>query len=103
MMLFQIVLCCRGAISHCAPTLSGRHIFTQPLSIHSNCSLGTAYGLNRYDGYNFKLFTREDNALQANANIAHIREDEEGRLWLHGGLRATAGPLRRRPNTLFYT
>ncbi|MCO6480467.1 MAG: hypothetical protein J5I94_27745, partial [Phaeodactylibacter sp.] len=44
--------------------------------------VATAYGLNRYDGYNFKLFIREENSRQANAKIACIREDEAGRLWL---------------------
>ena len=43
---------------------------------------GTAYGLNQYNGYEFKLFTKEGNALHANTNIARIREDEKGRLWL---------------------
>lgn len=43
---------------------------------------GTAYGLNRFDGYNFKLFTREENALSTNTNITRIIEDDAGRLWL---------------------
>lgn len=45
---------------------------------------GTQDGLNRYDGYNFKTFTREDgnkNSLSNNYLWA-IHEDEEGVLWL---------------------
>lgn len=55
---------------------------------------GTAYGLNRYDGYNFKLFTKEKNALAANADISQVREDEKGRLWLfyRSGLRMLPVP-----------
>ncbi|MEZ4966503.1 MAG: ATP-binding protein [Saprospiraceae bacterium] len=43
---------------------------------------GTGYGLNRYDGYGFRLFTRENNHLQYNADIQWIREDAGGKLWL---------------------
>ncbi|MCB9277261.1 MAG: hypothetical protein H6564_24725, partial [Lewinellaceae bacterium] len=44
--------------------------------------IGNLYGLDRYDGYNFKLFTREESALYPHSYIARIAEDEEGRLWL---------------------
>lgn len=43
--------------------------------------LGTKYGLNRFDGYNFKWFTKEKNGLQSN-EINHILEAPDGRLWL---------------------
>jgi signal transduction histidine kinase/DNA-binding response OmpR family regulator len=43
--------------------------------------LGTRFGLNRYDGYEFKSFTREKNGLGAD-HIDFITEDDAGRLWL---------------------
>jgi len=42
--------------------------------------VGTAYGLNRFDGYAFKWWTREKNGLKGNA-IHAITEDSKGRLW----------------------
>lgn len=42
---------------------------------------GTKYGLNRFDGYEFKWFTKEGNGLQSN-EINHILEDVYGRIWL---------------------
>lgn len=44
--------------------------------------VGTSYGLNRYDGYQFKLFTAQNNGLHTNQNLVQIREDDQGRLWL---------------------
>lgn len=43
--------------------------------------LGTQYGLNRFDGYRFKWFTREKNGLLSN-QINHILKDKAGLLWL---------------------
>ncbi len=43
--------------------------------------LGTKYGLNRYDGHRFQLFTKEKNGLGSN-EIHHIVEDFDGNLWL---------------------
>jgi signal transduction histidine kinase/DNA-binding response OmpR family regulator/streptogramin lyase len=43
--------------------------------------LGTRYGLNRYDGYNFRWFTQETNDLQSN-HICHILERPDSMLWL---------------------
>ncbi|MBK8969467.1 MAG: hypothetical protein IPM36_22955 [Lewinellaceae bacterium] len=56
--------------------------------------IGTAYGLNRYDGYNFKLFTREKNALQYDGASTQINEDASGKLWLfyRGGYFLTPSP-----------
>lgn len=45
--------------------------------------IGTSYGLNRYDGYQFQLFTKEENGLQFNNSIREIKEDEQGKLWLY--------------------
>ncbi len=44
--------------------------------------IGTAYGLNRYDGYHFTLYTKEKNGLYANNGIHEIKEDDQGNLWL---------------------
>ncbi|MFK7937316.1 MAG: ATP-binding protein [Saprospiraceae bacterium] len=43
--------------------------------------LGTRYGLNRYDGFNFEWFSKEKNGLAANQTQL-ILEDSEGWLWL---------------------
>lgn len=45
----------------------------------------TSYGLNRYDGYTFKLFTRKNktpNSLPDNF-IDNVQEDANGLLWVH--------------------
>lgn len=42
---------------------------------------GTKYGLNRFDGVNFKWFTKENHGLQSN-EINHMVEDTKGRMWL---------------------
>lgn len=43
--------------------------------------IGTKYGLNRFDGHNFKIFSSEKNGL-ANNEVYHIFEDTEGWLWV---------------------
>ncbi|MFK7933493.1 MAG: hypothetical protein AB8G22_08280, partial [Saprospiraceae bacterium] len=45
--------------------------------------VGTAYGLNRYDGYQFQLFTKEEHGLQFNDRIREIKQDEQGKLWIY--------------------
>lgn len=45
----------------------------------------TSHGLNRYDGYTFKVFTRnskEPCSLPKNA-VGDVQEDAEGLLWIH--------------------
>jgi signal transduction histidine kinase/DNA-binding response OmpR family regulator/ligand-binding sensor domain-containing protein len=49
--------------------------------------IGTQYGLNRFDGQQFKWFTREESGLHSNL-INEIYQDQEGWLWLvHSELR----------------
>ena len=43
--------------------------------------IATQHGLNRYDGYEFRLYTVENSDLTSNA-ISGIYEDSEQRLWL---------------------
>ena len=44
--------------------------------------ISTAYGLNRYDGYHFTLYTKEKNGLHTNNKIFKLLEDEQGNIWL---------------------
>ena len=46
--------------------------------------IGTQYGLNRYDGYEFKRYTSENSALTSN-DIKEIHEDINQRLWIIQG------------------
>ena len=43
--------------------------------------IGTKYGLNRYDGYEFKLYTAENSALTSNS-IKEMYEDKDQKLWI---------------------
>lgn len=43
--------------------------------------IGTLNGLNRFDGYQFKVFTKEADGLQSNT-INHIIGDGQGLMWL---------------------
>ena len=45
--------------------------------------IGTNRGLNRYDGYNFSLYTQAENGLYSNKPIHQIKEDATGNLWLY--------------------
>ncbi len=45
--------------------------------------IGTKYGLNKYDGYTFELYTREKNNLYENATINHISQDSDGLIWIY--------------------
>ncbi len=47
--------------------------------------VGTKIGLNRYDGYNFKVFSAKNSALQSDY-IEEIWEDADSNLWLGHGL-----------------
>jgi len=50
--------------------------------------ISTYSGLNRYDGYNFKIFTRDSkNPYSLPDNyVDDVQEDAEGRLWVHTAL-----------------
>ena len=43
--------------------------------------IATQYGLNRYDGYEFKCYTKENSALTTN-NVERIYEDTQQQLWI---------------------
>ncbi len=44
---------------------------------------GTWNGLNRYDGYTFKIYKKQDNAHSLSSNFIHsICEDRKGNLWI---------------------
>lgn len=53
---------------------------------------GTTHGLQRYDGKNFKLFTKEKDSLQDN-NIVKLAEDQNHLLWI---MYATSGSDMRK-------
>ena len=44
--------------------------------------VSTKYGLNRYDGYNFKLYTKESHGLFFNNHIEQIVQADDDKLWL---------------------
>lgn len=44
--------------------------------------ISTKYGLNRHDGYDFKLFTKEKNGLYNNSYIYQIAKGKQDNLWL---------------------
>jgi signal transduction histidine kinase/CheY-like chemotaxis protein/ligand-binding sensor domain-containing protein len=46
--------------------------------------ISTDYGLNRYDGNEFKVYTKEENGLCNNV-VLHVSEDKKGNLWVLGG------------------
>ncbi len=64
--------------------LSQREVY----SIHEDSKgfiwFGTKFGLNRFDGYHFKWYSREKNGLSSNT-IHYIMEDAAHRLWLFEG------------------
>lgn len=43
--------------------------------------MGTNNGLNRYDGHEYKVYTRDSHGFKSN-QVTHIAEDEEGILWI---------------------
>ena len=61
--------------------LSNRFIRTVYQDSKGFIWLGTSYGLNRYDGYGFKLLTRENQGLPTN-RVHRIYEDADTCLWV---------------------
>ena len=45
---------------------------------------GTKLGLNRFDGYQFTVYDKQNSALQNN-DINYVLEDQNGKLWLISG------------------
>jgi len=44
--------------------------------------VSTKYGLNRYDGYSFKLYTKESHDLYFNEQVKQIKQGDGDNLWL---------------------
>lgn len=49
--------------------------------------ISTSYGLNRYDGYTFKVFTRDskDESSLPDNYVEEVQEDSNGMLWVYVG------------------
>ncbi|MFK7949991.1 MAG: response regulator [Saprospiraceae bacterium] len=60
--------------------LSDRNVITTFQDSQGFIWFGTRYGLNRFDGHNFKIISKEKNGLENNI-VHHIIEDDEGWLW----------------------
>ncbi len=66
--------------------LSSRFVNTIHKDSQGFIWIGTNYGLNRYDGYEFKHYTSENSPLRSNT-IKDLYEDNAQRLWIiHGNL-----------------
>ena len=61
--------------------MSHRNVFAFHKDKRGFMWVGTQYGLNRFDGHDFKSFTKEKNGLSSN-EIDQIIEDANGNLWL---------------------
>ncbi len=60
------------------------HVMTDAIYKDSKgyCWISTKYGLNRYDGYSFKLYTKGEHNLSGHTGLKRIVEDDAGYLWL---------------------
>ena len=89
--IFGLVICLQGIVAQDFVIQSQFYGTEEGLShrdvqsIHQDKQgilwLGTRYGLNRFDGYNFKWYTKETYGLQSNL-VNHVKEDINGLLWL---------------------
>ena len=61
--------------------LSSRFVNTVYKDSQGFIWIGTEYGLNRYDGYIFKIYTAENSALTSSI-VRELYEDSEYRLWI---------------------
>ncbi len=61
--------------------LSHRDVFCTFQDSRGFIWVGTKYGLNRFDGKKFKIFSKEKDGLASN-EIHHLVEDSEGWLWI---------------------
>ena len=61
--------------------LSDRYVHTVIQDSKGFIWIGTSYGLNRYDGYNVKWYTKEKDGLVGNY-VSAIYEDAGGLLWV---------------------
>ncbi|MBC6992733.1 response regulator [Neolewinella lacunae] len=50
--------------------------------------LTTRFGVNRFDGNQFRVYTKEEHGLHSN-NIGHVMEDPDGLIWMLNGLNGT--------------
>ena len=74
-----------------------RHVYCFKEDSKGFMWIGTKNGLHRFDGYEFKIFTKEKNGLSSN-NVRAITEDAQGKLWVF----QNEGPGLKsiRPNTI---
>ncbi|MBL7690880.1 MAG: hypothetical protein JNM41_04745 [Flavipsychrobacter sp.] len=61
--------------------------------------VGTFSGLNRFDGYNFRWFTREKDSLQFN-DIGDMIEDTSGNIWVKGRTTAFLARINKITNKI---
>ncbi len=61
--------------------LSHRRVRSFTQDVYGFMWMGTPYGLNRYDGYEFKVYTPKNAGLQGN-NIARVVSTPDSLLWL---------------------
>lgn len=84
--------------------LSQNTVFTIEQDRQGFMWFGTKVGLNRYDGYGFKVYTQDplDRATLANGFVRVIAEDAAGMLWIGtygGGIDRFDPPPRPSPIT----
>ncbi|MCP4439562.1 MAG: hypothetical protein GY810_11520 [Aureispira sp.] len=61
--------------------LSNRFVYSAVQDDLGFMWFGTKHGLNRYDGYQFKILTAEKDGLQSNVTVG-LRKDSEGMIWV---------------------
>ncbi len=61
--------------------LSHREVFAIHQDRKGFIWVGTKYGLNRFDGHSFKVYTKENDGLASNT-VHYILEDDAEKLWL---------------------